>query len=89
MFEKSVSEKWDDKTGWGEEERSAWIKNAIKDRKMEQEFWERAQERMVREKGPMGGFGDGDVEEEGEMDDGAKMGGRKSVFGRFFASTVV
>ncbi|KAF1940159.1 hypothetical protein EJ02DRAFT_504277 [Clathrospora elynae] len=84
IFEEKVREKRAGRCGWDEQEWDEWYDNAVKDREMELEFWERAQERVVREKGPArwaGGEGQGD-ECEGKK-------GRRSVFKRLFASMVV
>jgi hypothetical protein len=51
-FEYKVKEKWGSRCGWNEQEWNEWFKNAVNDRKMEQEYWVKAQERVVRESGP-------------------------------------
>lgn len=43
-------EKWSSRCGWDGEEWDGWYQNAIQARKAEQEFWEKAQERVVRER---------------------------------------
>lgn len=43
-------EKWSSRCGWDGEEWDGWYQNAIHHRKAEMEFWEKAQERVVREK---------------------------------------
>ena len=42
-------EKWSSRCGWSGEEWDEWYQNAIQFRRAEQEFWEKAQERVVRE----------------------------------------
>lgn len=80
-----MAEKWCDEYGWGETERSEWIKNAIKDRSMEQNFWEGAQERGVRDKGPV--ITDEELEAEDDEDQtGENKDGRRSALRRLFAS---
>jgi hypothetical protein len=49
-FERTVDEKWSSRCGWNAVEWEQWHSNAKKDREMEMEFWEKAQERVVREK---------------------------------------
>lgn len=43
-------EKWSSRCGWDGEEWDGWYQNALQARKAEQEFWEKAQERVVRER---------------------------------------
>lgn len=49
-FGAKLMEKWSSRCGWDGEEWDGWYQNAIHHRKGEQEFWEKAQERVVREK---------------------------------------
>ena len=49
-FERAIDEKWSSRCGWNAVEWEQWHSNAKKDRDMEMEFWEKAQERVVREK---------------------------------------
>jgi hypothetical protein len=92
-----LQEKWNSRCGWLDDEWNEWFDKAVKDRLAERKFWERAQEREVRERevsrvhdGNMGvkeGAGDGkgvDVVEGGmkKVDGGKKE--RKSVFKRLF-----
>jgi hypothetical protein len=50
-FERKIEEKWSSRCGvWNPVEWEQWHGNAKKDRDMEMEFWEKAQERVVREK---------------------------------------
>jgi hypothetical protein len=96
-FHRMLQEKWNSRCGWLDDEWNEWFDKAVKDRLVEREFWERAQEREVRERevsrvhdGNMGvkeGAGDGkgvDVVEGGmkKVDGGKKE--RKSVFKRLF-----
>jgi hypothetical protein len=83
-----LQEKWNSRCGWLDEEWNEWFDKAVKDRQAEREFWERAQERVVRERrvgivssmdGKSGGVA-GDVK-------GVAVGvpeKRKSVFRRLF-----
>lgn len=43
-------EKWSSRCGWDGEEWDGWYQNAIQARKAEQEFWGKAQERVVMER---------------------------------------
>lgn len=43
-------EKWSSRCGWDGEEWDGWYQNALHHRRAEQEFWEKAQERVVKEK---------------------------------------
>ncbi len=49
-FGAKLMEKWSSRCGWDGEEWDGWYQNAIHHRKEEQEFWGKAQERVVREK---------------------------------------
>ena len=51
-FEYKVKEKWGSRCGWNELEWNEWFNNVINDRKMEQEYWVKAQV------GLRGGLGD-------------------------------
>jgi hypothetical protein len=87
-FHRMLQEKWNSRCGWLDEEWNEWFDKAVKDRQAEREFWERAQERVVRERrvgivssmdGKSGGVA-GDVK-------GVAVGvpeKRKSVFRRLF-----
>ena len=48
-FGAKLMEKWSSRCGWSGEEWDEWYQNAIQFRRAEQEFWEKAQERVVRE----------------------------------------
>ena len=48
-FGAKLMEKWSSRCGWDGEEWDGWYQNALQSRKAEQEFWEKAQERVVRE----------------------------------------
>ncbi|KAJ4342820.1 hypothetical protein N0V95_006839 [Ascochyta clinopodiicola] len=49
-FGAKLMEKWSSRCGWDGEEWDGWYQNAIQHRKMESVFWEKAQERVVRER---------------------------------------
>lgn len=49
-FGAKLMEKWSSRCGWDGEEWDGWYQNALQARKAEQEFWEKAQERVVRER---------------------------------------
>jgi hypothetical protein len=49
-FGAKLMEKWSSRCGWDGEEWDGWYQNALQTRKAEQEFWEKAQERVVRER---------------------------------------
>ncbi|KAF3047283.1 hypothetical protein E8E11_006439 [Didymella keratinophila] len=48
-FGAKLMEKWSSRCGWDGEEWDGWYQNALQARKAEQDFWEKAQERVVRE----------------------------------------
>jgi hypothetical protein len=85
-FEHMVTEKWNSRCGWHEGEWDVWFENAVKEREMEREFWDKAQERVTREKGPGGrvdGGGKSAEKERGGAGTGEKkLVKRKSVFFR-------
>jgi hypothetical protein len=86
-FEHRIKEKWGSRCGWEEREWNEWFSNAINDRKMEQEYWIKAQERVVREKGPVRWVGR--VEDEvTEVEEAVreKRVGQRGVFKRWFGS---
>jgi hypothetical protein len=49
-FGTKLMEKWSSRCGWDGEEWDGWYQNAKKDRELGSEFWEKAQERVVRER---------------------------------------
>ncbi|KAF2625459.1 hypothetical protein BU25DRAFT_432756 [Macroventuria anomochaeta] len=73
-FGTKLMEKWSSRCGWEGEEWDGWYQNAIQARKAEQEFWEKAQERVKQEGTP----------EESVSDVTSKKEKRKSVFKRIF-----
>jgi hypothetical protein len=86
-FEYKIKEKWGSRCGWEEREWNEWYSNAVNDRKMEQEYWLKAQERVVRENGPARWVGR--VEDEvNEVEEVVreKREGRRGVFRRWLGS---
>jgi hypothetical protein len=81
-------QKWGSRCGWDEGEWNEWFDKAVKDRDMEREFWEKAQERNVGEtrarkwsdRKEVKESGDGEVVEK----EGAKEKKKSSVFKRLF-----
>jgi hypothetical protein len=51
-FERYTTEKWNSRCGWDATQWNEWFGQAVKDRNAECDFWLKAQERVVREKGP-------------------------------------
>lgn len=49
-FGTKLMEKWSSRCGWDGEEWDGWYQNAVQARRTELEYWEKAQERVVREK---------------------------------------
>ena len=87
-MESRVKEKWASRCGWDKQEWQEWFGNVVKDRTMEQEYWIKAQERVVREKGPakwVSRLEDDLALEREELED---KGTKKNVFKRWFASVV-
>lgn len=85
-LESRVKEKWASRCGWDKQEWQEWFGNVVKDRTMEQEYWIKAQERVVREKGPakwVSRLEDDLALEREELED---KGTKKNVFKRWFAS---
>jgi hypothetical protein len=87
-FEQMVAEKWSSRCGWDDAEWTAWFGSAIKDRELEREFWDKAQERVTREKGPSSWVDGKSVEQEsgGVGKEKKPVEKRKSVFKRLFGS---
>lgn len=82
-FQQSITDKWSSRCGWNEDEWGDWFDNMVKDRAMEQEFWEKAQERVVREKGPVRRVARVEDDVEVQTDVGKK--GRQSIFRKLFS----
>ena len=83
-FERYVGVKWGSRCGWEEGEWGEWVGGVVGERDAGRGFWEGAQERVVRERGPMvrserGGEG----EERGGVgvDGGRKRGFLRKIFG--------
>ncbi|KAH7401633.1 hypothetical protein BKA66DRAFT_405887 [Pyrenochaeta sp. MPI-SDFR-AT-0127] len=87
-FEQSIQEKWSSRCGWDDEEWDEWFSNAVRDREMEQEFWEKAQERVVKEKGPARMTTQPEIDEKRVVESDVGKKGRRSVFKRLFGSMV-
>ncbi|KAJ4378473.1 hypothetical protein N0V86_006177 [Didymella sp. IMI 355093] len=88
-FGAKLMEKWSSRCGWDGEEWDGWYQNAIYARKAEQEFWQKAQERVVREKLAKGVVEKATTQNqakktEGEVEATPKKEKRKSVFKRMF-----
>jgi hypothetical protein len=87
--EGSVQEKWTSRCGWEENEWNQWFENATKDRAMELDFWEKAQERVVKEKGPAMWVKRATAQEEKlgrQTKECSKQGKRKSLLKRWFTT---
>lgn len=85
-FEKLIQEKWSSRCGWDEAEWDEWFSNAVRDREMEQDFWEKAQERVVKEKGPARLIPNLEAQTESAVESDVGRKARKSIFKRLFAS---
>ncbi|KAJ4317570.1 hypothetical protein N0V94_004863 [Neodidymelliopsis sp. IMI 364377] len=93
-FGAKLMEKWSSRCGWDGEEWDGWYQNVKRDRELESEFWEKAQERVVRErivKKIDGGAAEQLQEKEDtqgqstvEATPKREKGKRKSVFKRMF-----
>lgn len=91
-FGAKLMEKWSSRCGWDGEEWDGWYQNAILARKKEQEFWEKAQERVVRERLTKQAKGAAEEvavlaeqkKEEKQPEGTPKKEKRKSVFKRMF-----
>jgi hypothetical protein len=78
-FEQMFAVKWGSRCGWEDREWAEWFRGQVGEREVEKGFWEGAQERVSREKGP-GVWMDG---REGEGENNVVVR-RKSVFKRLF-----
>lgn len=92
-FGAKLMEKWSSRCGWDGEEWDGWYQNAVQARKAEQEFWEKAQERVVRERlakkatsvaDKVEGKQEG-AEEQSAVEVVSKKEKRRSVFKRIFS----
>lgn len=83
-FERMISEKWASRTGWDEGEWNYWFGKVTQDRDMGREFWEKAQEREVRERRTGQGVDEQKVEKVNERGGEKLVGKKKSVFKRLF-----
>jgi hypothetical protein len=84
-FEHKIKEKWGSRCGWDEREWSEWFANAVNDRKMEQKYWSKVQERVVREKGPARWVSRVEDEVENVEEVGKeRREGRRGAFKRWF-----
>lgn len=79
-----ISEKWASRTGWDEGEWNYWFGKVTQDRDMGREFWEKAQEREVRERRTGQGVDEQKVEKVNERGGEKLVGKKKSVFKRLF-----
>tara|TARA_R110002003_G_scaffold52_21_gene4517 strand:- start:20226 stop:20489 length:264 start_codon:yes stop_codon:yes gene_type:complete len=85
-----VGEKWSSRCGWDEGEWVGWLGKVVTERREGGQFWERAQERVVRERGVgrwvekegQGGISGDEVGKgEGRRAEGKKKGVLKRLFG--------
>lgn len=98
-FGAKLMEKWSSRCGWDGEEWDGWYQNALHHRKGEGEFWEKAQERVVREKlvkSAMSAKTEAEEKTEEKQEGAEELGGggggevtakkdkRKSIFKRMF-----
>jgi hypothetical protein len=82
-FERMVAEKWASRCGWDENEWDEWFQKVVKDRETEQEFWEQAQSREVRER-KLAKCADGKIAEQAKGGTEVVEKKKKSVFKRLF-----
>jgi hypothetical protein len=89
-FEQKIDEKWLSRCGWNDVEWEQWYSNAKKDREMEMEFWEKAQERITKEKKvtPKTATVKA-VKEVEKVEAPEKKAKRKSVFRKMFGKTAL
>jgi hypothetical protein len=78
-----VAEKWASRCGWDENEWDEWFQKVVKDRETEQEFWEQAQSREVRER-KLAKCADGKIAEQAKGGTEVVEKKKKSVFKRLF-----
>lgn len=83
-FEQKIREKWSSRCGWNSVEWEQWYNNAKKDREMEMEFWEKAQERNVKEKKVTPKVAAVKVDKEVKIVGAVEKKKRKSVFRKMF-----
>ncbi|KAE8843412.1 hypothetical protein HRS9122_04515 [Pyrenophora teres f. teres] len=90
-FKQKVKEKWGSRCGWDEREWAAWYDNVSSDRNMELEFWLKAQEKVVKEKGPARWVSRLEDDYGAAVDAVADENNRsrKGIFSRLFASILV
>lgn len=85
-FEQKVAEKWSSRSEWDNQEWSEWLDNVTRDREMEVEFGEKAQEKAVR--GKVGGPArreDSVAKVEDNQGSELVLKKRRSVFRRLFS----
>ncbi|CAN9320190.1 unnamed protein product [Alternaria alternata] len=85
-FVEKIKEKWGSRCGWDHKEWHDWYANACNDRTMEQEYWIKAQEKCIRERGPpkwVGRLRDSAVVEEDAIELKRE---RKSLMRKWFGS---
>lgn len=91
-FGAKLMEKWSSRCGWDGGEWDGWYQNAIQARKAEQDFWEKAQERVVTERLTKRSTNNAaekivaqtETKEEGEAELTPKKEKRQSIFRRMF-----
>jgi hypothetical protein len=88
-FVDKVKEKYGSRCGWDHQEWHEWYTNACNDRNMEQEYWLRAQERAVRERGPAKWVGRLEEVEVPEEHVGELKKGKKRIMRKWFGSMSV
>jgi hypothetical protein len=82
-FEQMVAVKWGSRCGWQDGEWAEWFRGQVGERDAERGFWEGAQERVSRERGP-GGNMDMELGKEG-VGEKKMVVKRRSVFLRMFS----
>ncbi|KAJ4365200.1 hypothetical protein N0V83_008818 [Neocucurbitaria cava] len=83
--ERCISEKWSGRCGWDEGEWNAWFGNVVRNRDVESEFWVNAQERLIRERGPVRWVEKGG-EVEGKEGQVLEKKGKWGILSRLFSS---
>jgi hypothetical protein len=86
-FERMITEKWNSRCGWHGKEWDEWIGKVVVERFEGRCFWERAQEREVRERGVS--HIERDLKEDGKsgIEKMGKVERKKSVLKRFFGKS--